>query len=67
VTPKAASNGAGSNGAGSGGSAARKGSGSGSAKRPPAPEFGNALRSAYQRTLAEDIPPEMLDLLGKLG
>lgn len=36
-------------------------------KRPPAPEFGNALRSAYQRTLAEDIPPEMLDLLGKLG
>lgn len=35
--------------------------------RPAAPEVGNALRSAYQRTLAEDIPPEMLDLLGKLG
>jgi len=36
-------------------------------KPPPAPEFGHALRSAYQRTLDEDIPPEMLDLLGKLG
>ena len=36
-------------------------------KKRPAPEFGNALRSAYQRTLDEDIPPEMLDLLGKLG
>ncbi|HEX8653930.1 MAG TPA: NepR family anti-sigma factor [Allosphingosinicella sp.] len=31
------------------------------------PEFGQALRSAYQRTLDEDVPPEMLDLLGKLG
>ena len=28
---------------------------------------GDALRSAYQRTLQEEIPPEMLDLLGKLG
>ncbi len=28
---------------------------------------GDALRSAYQRTLQEQIPPEMLDLLGKLG
>ena len=36
-------------------------------KRQPAPEVGHALRSAYQRTLSEDIPPEMLDLLGKLG
>jgi hypothetical protein len=36
-------------------------------KKPAAPEVGNALRSAYQRTLDEDIPPEMLDLLGKLG
>ena len=36
-------------------------------KRPPAPEVGNALRSAYERTLDEAIPPEMLDLLGKLG
>ena len=36
-------------------------------KKQPAPEVGNALRSAYQRTLDEDIPPEMLDLLGKLG
>ena len=31
------------------------------------PELGSALRNAYQRTIAEDIPPEMLDLLGKLG
>jgi hypothetical protein len=36
-------------------------------KQAPVPEVGNALRSAYQRTLDEDIPPEMLDLLGKLG
>ena len=36
-------------------------------RKQPAPEVGNALRSAYQRTLDEDIPPEMLDLLGKLG
>jgi len=31
------------------------------------PEVGQALRSAYQQTVNEDIPPEMLDLLGKLG
>lgn len=36
-------------------------------KQGPAPEVGQALRSAYQRTLDEHIPPEMLDLLGKLG
>ena len=36
-------------------------------RRPAAPEVGQALRSAYQRTLDENIPPEMLDLLGKLG
>ena len=36
-------------------------------KRPAAGEVGNALRSAYQRMVEEDIPPEMLDLLGKLG
>jgi len=37
------------------------------ARRPPAGEIGSALRSVYDRALAEDIPPEMLDLLGKLG
>lgn len=37
-----------------------------SQKRAPA-ELGNALRSVYQQTVNEDIPPEMLDLLGKLG
>ena len=36
-------------------------------KKPPAGEVGQALRSAYQRTIDEDIPPEFLDLLGKLG
>lgn len=28
---------------------------------------GDALKSVYDRTLHEDIPAEMLDLLGKLG
>lgn len=28
---------------------------------------GQALRSAYQRTVNEDIPADLLDLLGKLG
>ena len=36
-------------------------------RRPPAGEVGQALRAAYQRMIDEDIPPEMLDLLGKLG
>jgi hypothetical protein len=43
------------------------GGGSQKKKRPPAGEVGQALRSAYERTLDEAIPPEMLDLLGKLG
>ena len=30
-------------------------------------EVGDALRTVYQRAIDEDIPPEMLDLLGKLG
>jgi len=29
--------------------------------------IGNTLRSVYQETVGEDIPPEMLDLLGKLS
>jgi hypothetical protein len=36
-------------------------------KRPAVPEVGNALRSAYEQAVNEDIPAEMLDLLGKLG
>jgi len=36
-------------------------------RRPPVNEVGDALRSVYDRAVAEDIPPEMLDLLGKLG
>ena len=39
----------------------------GKKRKGESPEVGNALRAAYQRTIAEDIPPEMLDLLGKLG
>jgi hypothetical protein len=31
------------------------------------PDVGQALRSAYQRTVNEQIPPDLLDLLGKLG
>ena len=31
------------------------------------PELGGALRSIYQRTVDERIPPDLLDLLGKLG
>jgi hypothetical protein len=29
-------------------------------------DLGNALRSVYQQTVAEQVPSEMLDLLGKL-
>lgn len=36
-------------------------------KRGASPEVGHALRAAYQQAISEDIPPEMLDLLGKLG
>jgi hypothetical protein len=36
-------------------------------RRAPGGEVGNALRTAYDDTLKESIPPEMLDLLGKLG
>lgn len=36
-------------------------------KRGSSPEVGHALRAAYQRAVSEEIPPEMLDLLGKLG
>ncbi len=36
-------------------------------KRSETPEIGNALRTVYQRTVDEDVPPDLLDLLGKLG
>ncbi|MES2753594.1 MAG: NepR family anti-sigma factor [Pseudomonadota bacterium] len=29
--------------------------------------MGAALRSVYQKTVEEQVPSEMLDLLGKLG
>jgi hypothetical protein len=46
-------------GKGSGGRGGGKGTGPDS--------LGVALHSVYDIALAEDIPPEMLDLLGKLG
>jgi hypothetical protein len=36
-------------------------------KRGPNAEVGQALRKAYSDAVDEAIPPEMLDLLGKLG
>jgi hypothetical protein len=36
-------------------------------RRAPVSEIGDALKTVYQRAIDEDIPPEMLDLLGKLG
>jgi hypothetical protein len=36
-------------------------------KRSEPGELGHALRSIYDTTVGEPIPPEMLDLLGKLG
>lgn len=36
-------------------------------KRPQGGDVGKALRTVYDDALKEDIPPEMLDLLGKLG
>jgi hypothetical protein len=30
------------------------------------PTIGHALRSVYERAVKEDVPQEMLDLLGKL-
>ena len=35
-------------------------------RRPKGGVVGDALRTVYDRTLEEAIPPEMLDLLGKL-
>jgi len=35
-------------------------------KRSSGPDVGNALRAAYNDTLKEEIPPDLLALLGKL-
>lgn len=37
-----------------------------SRKRAPGNDVGNALRAAYHNTLKEEIPPDLLALLGKL-
>ena len=36
-------------------------------KGPGGDHVGSALRTVYQRTIDEQIPPDLLDLLGKLG
>lgn len=41
--------------------------GRGGGKGPGPDSLGVALHSVYDTALAEAIPPEMLDLLGKLG
>lgn len=41
--------------------------GRGAKRSLPASDVGSALKTVYQRAVSEDIPPEMLDLLGKLG
>jgi len=44
--------------------------GSGAAKRRVQegdPHVSSALRSAYEETVREDVPPEFLDLLGRLS
>ncbi|MEO1170232.1 MAG: NepR family anti-sigma factor [Pseudomonadota bacterium] len=38
----------------------------GDSDNSPASDIGDALRSAYEDAVKEDIPAEMLDLLGKL-
>jgi len=38
----------------------------GGAPRKPQRDVGDLLKSAYNETVHEDIPPEFLDLLGKL-
>lgn len=53
----------------------RQTSGQTSESRKPQPkkkgasdaEVGSALRNVYQCTVEEQIPPDLLDLLGKLG
>lgn len=35
-------------------------------KKSDGDDIGKALRTAYDRTVNEDVPPELLDLLGKL-
>ena len=38
-----------------------------SARKSVPGDVGSALRSAYDQAISEDIPSEMLDLLGKLA
>lgn len=35
--------------------------------KKPERDVGHALRSVYSATVNEDVPTELLDLLGKLG
>jgi hypothetical protein len=42
-------------------------SGTGGDDRAADRDVGHALRSVYAKTVSEDIPAELLDLLGKLS
>ena len=44
----------------------RKGGSAGGKRTSRGSEMGSALRAAYNDTLREDIPPDLLALLGKL-
>ena len=35
-------------------------------KGKPSPDVGDVLKSAYEHVVREAVPPELLDLLGKL-
>ena len=48
----------------------RRAAGPAAAKRDGVPadrDVGHALRSVYAKTVSEDVPSELLDLLGKLS
>jgi hypothetical protein len=44
----------------------RKGASGGGRRSPKSGDVGNALRAAYNDALQEEIPPDLLALLGKL-
>jgi hypothetical protein len=43
-----------------------KGNSGGASRHPKGGDVGNALKAAYNDTLREEIPPDLLSLLGKL-
>jgi len=53
-------------GGGSGTGGSGKGGGRGGSRRSSLGDIGNALSAAYKDTLKEEVPPDLLALLGKL-